>query len=208
MTDLAWERGWRKGKIGENKEVVLNNLIDFKKVMDKYKISFFLIWGTLLGAVRDKDFIYWDDDIDVGGFWLYRYSRKFLAAVEELEHKYGFYVARENTPAYDSVFIRDGEKIEIWWFEKMDNIYIYDPKRVKNVWYPYYHFRYRNKINFFGHEFDIPSEVERFLRVTYSHDWMNPNPNGIKNNAYLRNYTREDLINPDFKRRPSYAKRN
>ncbi len=39
---------------------------DFQIICDKAGVSFYLIYGTMLGAARHKDIIPWDDDIDLG----------------------------------------------------------------------------------------------------------------------------------------------
>lgn len=40
-------------------------LIEFDKVCKKHNISYILFAGTMLGAIRHKGFIPWDDDLDV-----------------------------------------------------------------------------------------------------------------------------------------------
>lgn len=44
----------------------LEILVKFRDFCDKHNLTYYLIYGTLLGAIRHKGFIPWDDDIDVG----------------------------------------------------------------------------------------------------------------------------------------------
>ena len=49
----------------ELKKIQYNILLYIKEICDKYHIKYFIAFGTLIGAVRHKGFIPWDDDIDV-----------------------------------------------------------------------------------------------------------------------------------------------
>lgn len=51
--------------MNELQRVLLEQLCEIDKVCEKYQIPYTLQGGTLLGAIREKGFIPWDDDIDV-----------------------------------------------------------------------------------------------------------------------------------------------
>ena len=45
--------------------VELNILNQLKDVLEKHGLRFFLLGGTMIGAVRNGGFVPWDDDVDV-----------------------------------------------------------------------------------------------------------------------------------------------
>ena len=70
-------------------EIEKETLADFAKVCQKYNLSYFLLSGAALGAVRHQGPIPWDDDIDLG--MLRKDYEEFLKVCQhELGEKYIF----------------------------------------------------------------------------------------------------------------------
>lgn len=74
-------------------------LKDIAKICDKHNIRYFLDAGTLIGAVRHKGFIPWDDDIDIG--MLREDYVKFLKVAKSELPDYLFLQTHDNEPAYN-----------------------------------------------------------------------------------------------------------
>ena len=92
----------------ELQEIEVGILRDFIYVCEQLNIKYYLIGGTLLGAVRHKGFIPWDDDIDVG---LMRddYER-FLKEAGELLPEHLFLQTYETDSEYPQVFAKIRDK--------------------------------------------------------------------------------------------------
>lgn len=53
------------GKLETIQKILLGFLLEIDRICRKHNIKYFLAGGTLLGAIRHKGFIPWDDDADV-----------------------------------------------------------------------------------------------------------------------------------------------
>lgn len=76
----------------------LDILLQIDKICRKYNISYYLFYGTELGAIRHGGFIPWDDDVDIV---LYRKDFEALKAAWQEEKPAGyFYQDSETDPGY------------------------------------------------------------------------------------------------------------
>lgn len=75
-------------------------LKDFSEVCEKNNLKWFAAYGTLIGAVRHKGFIPWDDDIDIH-MPRADYMKFIRKAYRELPSNYSI-INIDNTPGYSN----------------------------------------------------------------------------------------------------------
>ncbi len=172
-----WERGVRQGVDGDyglmDKQAMYNNLCQFRKVMSKYNVPFVFIFGSCLGLIRGGDLIDYDTDVDVACFNEFeRKDHQKMADVKRDLKDKGFVVVDSNKAfLHNDFFIKDGEKIEIWWFDKIDDEWIFgDTVRYNKIF-----FDKPQEIDFLDTKFQVPHIPEQFLNLTYGSDWKTPN---------------------------------
>lgn len=131
-----------KSELRAIQKIELEMLIEIDRICRKNKIPYTLDSGTLLGAVRSKGFIPWDDDADVvmtrdayecffevcktqldtGRFFLQDYRN-------DAEYRWGYPKMRRN----DSLLIREDQTMLPWHQGIFVDIFVYD--NVPDNWF-------------------------------------------------------------------------
>ena len=151
-------------------EQAKNILFKMKTLLDEKGIRFWLIYGTLLGAVRDKNFISHDKDVDIQTWefekllsiipWLDQQGMKLIRV--QPGRIYTF--AMDN--AYVDIYIagRAPFPLNLWCYWLNGNIV---PKRLV---VPLTH------IDFLGEQFNVPAQSEKLMEFFYGKSWRTPIP--------------------------------
>lgn len=129
----------------------LDILCEIDRVCKKNDIKYFIMYGTLLGAVRHKGFIPWDDDIDIA-MPIEDYERFLKIASKELRSKY-IIDHIENNKKYYLPFAKI-KNIKTTFIEK--NAVNYDGNN--GIWvdiFPYYNYKINKKSKLFKVKFKI-----------------------------------------------------
>ncbi|MCM0237089.1 LicD family protein [Bacteroides fragilis] len=152
-----------------DKQLAKEILLSFKRVLDNASLPFLLMHGTLLGAVREHNFIEHDIDIDV----CVSDESSFRRLIPILKEN-NLYLCRYQEGIIYS-FIRGEVYIDVyiahkasWWLDLLGYCYycgaIFPKKYIYNV----------RKMNFLNEEFLVPSKIENLLRFWYGKTWRIP----------------------------------
>lgn len=106
----------KKIDINECHKLLLDIAKEFDQICTKHNIPYYMLGGTMLGAIRHKGFIPWDDDMDFGVPRKY-YDKLTKVLEKELPERYQCYTYK-NCESIKYPFIKITDS----------NTFIYDPK--------------------------------------------------------------------------------
>ena len=150
-----------------NKEMAFENLKDISKVLNKHNIPVAPCFGTLLGIIRDHDFIDWDEDIDL--MVLSEDKEELLDAFWDMR-EIGFEFIRHERCYHTLSVMRNGEYID---FNIMDSI---SPELRTDYGGGFFFEKQLTdliKWDFKGLTVMIPKDYEEYLSFMYG-DWRTP----------------------------------
>jgi len=131
--------------ISEDKALKLYQLMkDTHDILVKHKIDYWIDNGTLLGAVRNKGIIPFDDDLDIGV--LHQDEIRLQAIAEEVE-KRGYSFSQKTIYAICTKvtkLLQEKTCLDIFIYHKKDNKFVFTNLLVRNT-YPKAYF-YDNEI--------------------------------------------------------------
>jgi lipopolysaccharide cholinephosphotransferase len=184
-------------KIFSDEELSIRNvgLSLIHEGMNELNIDFFLMMGVLLGAIREKDFIKWDWDVELGFI-----TESIIDRVGEIKNK--FESKEFEVELVDQSY--EGFKINLFYSSNKYTLwglhYNKDYLQRKSYKFPREYFLEFDYINFRGLKYKIPNNTEKLLEYIYG-DWETPIRTNVKK-EYLKSqiFIKENIINRVYRK--------
>lgn len=182
----------------------MKDLKDVLSVFKKFNVEVFLVYGAVLGAVREKDFIKWDDDIDLAIMQKIDYKTRKAIGWALLD--IGFHPQpiafnvfgrmEPSEPGYNGdgetgiIVCERGFKFSIFFYKAEDCPehgveYVCTPKMgaIRLLCTPTRFYEKPDSVKLHGEHFMTPGPVLEYLEYTYG-DWKTPQ----RENAHAMQY--------------------
>lgn len=152
------------GRGSLDRKTAARNLLDVHRLLSKTNIRWGLFFGTLLGAIREGNFIAHDEDTDI--FILKEDAEAFYTELPKLLDL-GFSIARHDNQLFS--LIRDGDYIDFYFLRRKGQY-----RRVGDYKFPGAVFQSPEKVFFLGQRFPAPQNPEELLVEWYGSNWRQP----------------------------------
>jgi glycosyltransferase involved in cell wall biosynthesis len=188
--DFGRKDRFYKGLIAKEKEershrmdktAATNILLELKSILDKFHITFFLLAGTCLGAVRNNDFIGDDRDMDLGFYELPHFGD--VITKELIEKGYEFHPHRGKNPILP--LYKNGFRVDFIKLSQNNEIYyFYSNNTMQIKVFPNSMFDTLDTVTFLGVTFCVPHTPQEYLKLSYG-NWEIPDEDGRCGNIVL-----------------------
>lgn len=144
-------------------------LSHFKNILDQHKVPFFLVSGTLLGCIRDRQILPFDKDLDVG---IWDEDTTLDNLVEIFQMSGCFEIMPIKTHALLKLKHVNGSFIDVFFHYKDEDINWHATSKLKWINTNFQLI----ETEFLGYSFKIPENYELYLTENYGGDWKSPKP--------------------------------
>lgn len=146
---------------------------DVVEVCHQWQVPFFATGGTALGAVRDGDFIEWDDDIDLGVIKPVTYEEKWK--ISEAFRQKSFQACYEGTDSNGRLCLIRNVLTAIHFLASDGDAYVMywpDGKLAFRIFKKY--IKGFKEVTIRGSVIRVIDPPEPYLEVKYGKDWREP----------------------------------
>jgi lipopolysaccharide cholinephosphotransferase len=153
-----------------DREIARENLELFYPIIEASGVSYGLFFGTLLGAVREGNFIAHDEDTDI---YVFEEEKEAVTRLLPKFREVGLETIRFEP--YMISMMRKDEYIDLYFFKQIKHIggkplrknyysWEFDAEPMENP----------ERFEFLGMSFPVPANPEHMLEVIYGKNWRTP----------------------------------